>query len=172
MTASAEQRLTPEQLREALSSRLTSVLRLRSGVKVPSLTDGPVAVLGAIRDIRVRLDQMEELLSQLIRLRGSLRRVARRAQETVDDAWAEKVAAPGGRPARGDFSDPAPRERYALADLAVLNQRREQRVQGDLADEAAEAVEVAQLAYRGLSDMRRDMHTMLRGIEIESSLER
>jgi hypothetical protein len=37
---------------------------------------------------------------------------------------------------------------------------------------AEEAVELTQLAYRGLSDTRRDLHVLLRAIEIENSLER
>lgn len=172
MTATEErERMTPEQVRAVLADLLSRIRALRVGVQVPPLADGPVAVLEAIREIRARLDQIEEHLGRLIRLRGVLRRAARRAQDIVDDKWAEYVGAPS-RPVRGDYSGSAPRERYAEADLAVLELRRAQRSQAELAEEAVDAVDEGQLAYRGLSDMRRDMHTMLRGIEIESSLDR
>jgi hypothetical protein len=166
-------KLSYEQVDTELERRVRRVIDLRSGLGFPSLSDGPIAVLEALTEARVRLDQVEHLLSELIRLRGFTRRVARQVRDTTDDAWAEHVSsASNRRPGRGDFGDPAPRERYADADLAVLAQRRNERKLSEQADRASEAVDVAQLAHRGLSDLRRDLHVMLRAMEVESSLER
>lgn len=157
---------------EALDARITETHRLRRECQAPPMSDGPVAVLTALVDARARLDRVEELLSEVLRLRNSARRLARAAKDEVDDAWAAKVAGPGGRRSRGDFGDPAPRERYAEADLAVLEQRRRERQYAEQLAQAEEATEFVQLAHRGLSEVRRDLHVMLRAMEVERSLER
>lgn len=165
--------LAPEQFHTELEHRVRLVSELRSEAVVPALSDGPAAVLAALVEIRSLLDRVEHLLSELLRLRGWSRRAARTGKDEADDAWAERVTSSGNRrPGRGDFGDPAPRERYAEADLAVLSQRRTERRLAEMRDHAEEAVEVAQLAHRGLSDLRRDLHVMLRAMEVEHSLER
>jgi len=154
-----------------VTARVEAVLVLRKDLTVPAPGDGPVAVLEALMKVRGRLDQVEENLTQLFRLRGAVRRAACRAKDDADDQWNQTVTGTH-RPRRGDFGEAAPRERYAQADLAVLTQRRTERALADQVAVAEEAVEVSQLVHRGLSDIRRDLHVMLRGIELESALER
>jgi len=155
---------------QAVSARLVRVADLRAGLTLPALGDGPGGLLEVLVDVRSRLDQVEEFLTQLTRLRGAARRATRQAKDAADDGWNASVT--GGQRRRGDFGEAAPRERYAQADLAVLDQRREERRMAHRASVADEAVELTQLAYRGLSDTRRDLHVLLRAIEIENSLER
>ena len=155
---------------QAVSARLVRVADLRAGLTLPALGDGPGGLLEVLVDVRARLDQVEEFLTQLTRLRGAARRAARQTKDAADDGWNASVT--GGQRRRGDFGEAAPRERYAQADLAVLDQRREERRMAHRASVADEAVELTQLAYRGLSDTRRDLHVLLRAIEIEHSLER
>jgi hypothetical protein len=155
---------------QAVSARLVRVADLRAGLTLPALGDGPGGLLEVLVDVRSRLDQVEEFLTQLTRLRGAARRAARQAKDVADDAWNASVT--GGQRRRGDFGEAAPRERYAQADLAVLDRRREERRMAYRVSFAEEAVELTQLAYRGLSDTRRDLHVLLRAIEIENSLER
>ena len=156
---------------QAVSARLVRVADLRVGLTLPALGDGPGGLLEVLVDVRSRLDQVEEFLTQLTRLRGAARRAARQAKDAADDGWNASVTG-GQRPRRGDFGEAAPRERYAQADLAVLDRRREERRMAYRVSVAEEAVELTQLAYRGLSDTRRDLHVLLRAIEIENSLER
>ncbi len=168
----------PTSLESVLSGRVGLVMELRSGAPMPALSDGPSVIAEALVEVRSRLDRVEEQLSQLLRLRAAARRRARSAKDEVEDAWAERVAGNGSaRRSRGNTAmwsagDTAPRERYAEADLAVLDQRRAERRYGEQSAHAEEAVEVVQLAHRGLSDLRRDIHVMLRAFEMENSLER
>ena len=155
---------------QAVSARLVRVADLRAGLTLPALGDGPGGLLEVLVDVRSRLDQVEEFLTQLTRLRGAARRATRQAKDAADDGWNASVT--GGQRRRGDFGEAAPRERYAQADLAVLDRRREERRMAYRVSVAEEAVELTQLAYRGLSDTRRDLHVLLRAIEIEHSLER
>jgi len=155
---------------QAVSAWRIRVADLRAGLTLPALGDGPGGLLEVLVDVRSRLDQVEEFLTQLTRLRGAARRAARQAKDAADDGWNASVT--GGQRRRGDFGEAAPRERYAQADLAVLDRRREERRMAYRVSVAEEAVELTQLAYRGLSDTRRDLHVLLRAIEIEHSLER
>jgi len=155
---------------QAVSARLVRVADLRAGLTLPALGDGPGGLLEVLVDVRSRLDQVEEFLTQLTCLRGAARRATRQAKDAADDGWNASVT--GGQRRRGDFGEAAPRERYAQADLAVLDRRREERRMAYRVSVAEEAVELTQLAYRGLSDTRRDLHVLLRAIEIEHSLER
>lgn len=159
---------------QAVENMVTEARQLRAPSDLPSLESGPGVVWEHLVAIRTRLDRIEELLSRTIRVRTKVRAQAKTAAAEVEDAWAAQV---GRSPSRkqasfGGPGDQAPRERYADADLAVLEQRRAQRQVQGLADQVEDAVEVIRMTHRGLDSMRMDLHTMMRSFSVGSSLER
>lgn len=156
---------------EAVENMITEARQLRAPSGLPGLESGPAVVWEHLVAARTRLDRIEELLSRTLRLRTKVRSQARASAAEVDEAWAQQV---GRGPSRkqASFGDQAPRERYADADLAVLDQRRAQRQAQELADQVEDAVEIIRMTHRGLDSMRMDLHTMMRAFSVGSSLER
>lgn len=149
--------------------------KLRDVGALPPIEHGPVAVLSMLQLVRVRLDEVETVLSQVSSFRTGARALLREAEASVDDKWAESVGqAPASAPNRASFSgfETAPRERYAKADVAVLGERRAARKRGRVLDAASDALDQIRLAHRGLDGIRMDLHLLLRAQGIEGRYER
>jgi hypothetical protein len=157
-----------------LERLIEEALRLRQSLPLPTIDQGPVEVLERLADVRTRLDRLEELLSIAVRIRGRLRASLKEANASVEDRWAEFVSAPSRRPRAGSdgWSGSAPRERYAEADLATLDQKRLQRRVEKASDHSNDAVDIIRQAHRGLDSTRLDLHLVLRAMSVESVLER
>lgn len=157
-----------------LSKLVDTALDLRAKVPpLPSIEDGPRAALEYLAEIRSAMDRVDTTLTTVMRFRGRMRDASKLAQANHDDAWAQ---ATGGASKRGrgvsGWSEPAPRERYAEADLATLNERRQMRKYARWLDESNDSVEIIQRVYRYLDEVRKDLHLILRAMSVESSLER
>jgi hypothetical protein len=165
---------TAADLNPNLEALITEALGLRSGLSLPSINQGPVEVLERLIDVRTRLDRVEELLSRAVRFRTAVRARLKEASGSLDEAWATKVAQPSARrrAASDGFGGSAPRERYAEADLATLDEKRNVRRLEQWFDQVSDAVEVIRQAHRGLDTTRQDLHLILRAISVESALER
>jgi hypothetical protein len=157
-----------------LDRLIEEALRLRQSEALPSIDQGPAEVLAQLALVRTRLDRLEELLSIAVRFRGRIREALKAANASVEDRWAEVVSAPSRRPRAGSdgWSGSAPRERYAEADLATLDQKRVQRRVEKSSDLANDAVDLIRQAHRGLDSTRLDLHLILRAMSVESFLER
>lgn len=164
MTSSVELDLNP---------LIEESLRLRVGVSLPTIDQGPVEVLSSLIGIRSRLDRIEEILSIVVRFRGQIQSSFKSATAELEEAWAAQVSSPSRR-GRGstDWNAPAPRERYAEADLATLDLKRRQRQWEHMFDTANVAVDVIQRTHRGLDATRMDLHLILRAMSVETALER
>jgi hypothetical protein len=165
---------TASDLNPNLEALLSEALGLRSGLSLPSINQGPVEVLERLIDVRTRLDRVEELLSRAVRFRTAVRSRLKEASGSLDEAWATKVAQPSARRrvASDGWGGSAPRERYAEADLATLDEKRNVRRLEQWFDQVNDAVEVIRQAHRGLDTTRQDLHLILRAISVESALER
>lgn len=171
--------MNPEDAAKAIQQHLDDavevVIKLRAGnsVRLPSPDEGPLEAMDCLRAVRSGLDQIETHLTDLIRRRGSLREEWKAARATHEDAWSEVVgvAAKKGRGATG-WGEPAPRERYAEADLKTFAQRVAMRRQESLLDQANDAVDVVSRMYKSMDDLRRDIHLSIRAMSVESALER
>lgn len=160
---------------DQLESLVTEAVTLRFGARdFPEDTQiHPDLVQLILLDTRKRLDRVEELLVTAIRVRGRARGVASNRQNEVDDEWARAidVARKDHRRAAGtDYS--GAKERYAEADLAVLDLRIKQRQAQTFADQAQTAYDVVRVCHRGLDTLRGDCVAYLRSLQFESSLER
>jgi hypothetical protein len=144
--------------------------KLRSGVKLPGSEDGPLEALSALRVVRARIDQVEELLSRALQLRAEQRRHLRVASAVVEEAWSARVTSQN--PIRGVWGETAPRERYAVADIATIEERRKERIEREMYDRLDTLVEILKLRHTGLDGCRRDLHVVLRGMEVGRALER
>lgn len=160
------------QIRQVLTTYVAEALDLRFGGKLPTSGATVPDMLEALLDVRQRLDRVEEILTRIIRLRARLRRNATIATASVDESWDRAVqnirTAPVSR--GGDLS--GPRERYAEANLIVLDERRSARAVEELAGHADEAHDVVRLVHRGLDGVRHDHLTILRAVQVETSLDR
>lgn len=166
---------TATDLNPNLEALITEALGLRSGLVLPSIDQGPVEVLERLIEVRTRLDRVEELLSRAVRFRTAVRVRLKEASGSLDEAWASKVAQPAAvrrRAASDGWGGAAPRERYAEADLATLEEKRNVRRLEQWFDQVNDAVEVIRQAHRGLDTTRQDLHLILRAMSVESSLER
>jgi len=149
--------------------------RYRNGL--PSLSMGSGALLECLADVRLRLDAVEVLLSEVSRFRTGARVVFKRSTARVDDKWAERVAGGGATSRRkGTFTGSGevegPRERYARADVAVMGDRIVMRQRERVLDAADDAVRGLERVYKGLESVRFDLHAMLRLFSVEHRLER
>lgn len=161
-----------DDVRAALSSYVAEALNLRFSGALPTSAASVADMLDALLDVRQRLDRVEELLTKVIRLRARVHRAATLTTATVDESWDRAVQAQRTAPvSRGDnFS--GPRERYAEANLTVLEERRAARIATELASHADEAHDVIRLVHRGLDGVRHDHLTILRAVQFETSLDR
>jgi hypothetical protein len=140
--------------------RLTDGVDSLRRIELPSIDSGPREILDCLMNVRAALDAIEERLTSAIRFRSRIRDAHKISLGEYEDAWAQATgaAAKRGRGSSG-WGEPAPRERYAESDLLTL-------------DQANDAVDLISRSYRSLDEVRKDLHLMLRAINVESSLER
>lgn len=135
--------------------------RYRGGLPDPAL--GAAVVLQRLSTVRLCLDEVEDLLVDVARFRTGMRVLFKEASAKADDKWAEQVASNGGR-RRASFGSEidAPRERYARADLATIEERRLARSRERVLDAVSDAYSVIDQIRRGLESVRMDLHALLR----------
>lgn len=162
----------PKDVAAALVAITAEVLQLRFGVKLPVHPASPSAVLDALLDVRGRLDRIEELLTRVLRIAGIAQQNAAVATASVDDAWDRNIHRLRTAPTAsgGDYS--SARERYAEANLAVLDLRFEARAQTVTARHCETTLSVVRTAHRGLDTVRQDLRTWLDGLRFEAHLDR
>jgi hypothetical protein len=153
-----------------LASLTDEAIRLRMEVTLPGPHAPGDELLACLLDVRVRLDRLEEILGNTLRLRsGAVRRTtALRIQ--LDDAWDEAAVRQRQSTVRDEYS--SAKERAAATNLEVLDLRRAERTADADARSCDEAVEQIRLRYRGLSDLRQDIHTIVKARQFESTLDR
>ncbi len=164
--------MTNPDLPAVLAGYVGEVLALRLGVDTSQVGVAPALTMDHLLDVRRRLDRVEELLTQAIRVRAHAQRAATTAQVTAEDAWDTAIGQVRAAPVQpgGEYS--SARERHATANLAVLDLRHAARRAAEQAHRCEEAVEVIRLAHRGLDGVRADALAVLRTLAFESHLER
>lgn len=161
-----------ENIQGALVKMQTEALDLRFGGALPDSSAGNKQIVDTLLDVRRRVDRVEEVYGKAIRLRAEARRQHTAVKAVVEDAWDRSaVAARRASVGRGDEYATA-RERHAMANLDVLELRRDERSAGQVVDVCDEAVEMLRLTYRGLVDLRQDFLAILRSIQFETTLDR
>lgn len=158
------------ELRSTLERYVTDCVGLRMGAQLPRPDATTGELLDALLDVRARMDRVEELLATTLQLRGMAARKHTVLRIQVDDAWDEVAVRQRRGAARDEFS--SAKERAAVANLEVLDQRRLERVADTNARLCDEAVETIRLRLRGLSDVRQDILAVVKIRQWESSLDR
>jgi hypothetical protein len=158
----------------SLLTALNEVTELRYGTEndpvpgMPPATASPSEVIEVLRNVRQRMDRIEELFALAIRIRGTCKTQIEGLQFEVDREWdASAVRRMADRP---EYS--STRERYAevnLDNIESLNRINRMRVQMGKVDTVHAVI---QLAYRGLDGFRNDLNAVLRALQFESHLER
>jgi hypothetical protein len=162
---------TLASVRSLLHEMVTEATSLRLEVGLPAAGADVAQLLNSLRDTRVRLDRVEELLVRSMQLRGQIERNAIAVSADAADAWARAVRAIAAAPLTRGPEFQGPRERYAEADLLTLEQRRDARAAEGLLAEATDTREMLRTLHRGLDGVRQDHVTALRATQFALSLE-
>jgi hypothetical protein len=158
-------------IRALLDGHVVEAVELRFSGDIPGPQSAPKQILDALYEVRRRLDRVEFLLSQAIRVRGKLRESNDAATAEVDDAWDSSIhTTRSAAVVRDDYT--SAKERYAEANLATLDLRRTQRAAAAVLAHADTSVDLLRLSLRGLGDLRQELLTVLRTLQFESHLER
>lgn len=151
---------------------LDEALQLRHGVQVEGAVGDQHQILDTLMAVRVRVDRVEELLNRAMITRGVIARASSHAKASTAEAWDRAVIKQRKGPVSLDSDYLGARERYAMANLETLELRREEQKLGESQSLADQIVEQIRITYRGLTDLRQDLLTMLRAAQFETTLDR
>jgi hypothetical protein len=160
-----------DDVRAWLRAAVSEATELRTGASLPVPGAGLSEIAAGLLATRQRLDRVEELLAQALRVRGRIARHSLTMTAVADDAWDMAVRQIATAPSIRGPEFQGPRERYAEANLLILEHRRAARAADGLLSEASEAHDVLRLLHRGLDGLRQDHVTLLRAIQFATSLE-
>lgn len=166
-----------DQMREVVDRAVGEAVILRFDTPSPSFDADPAEILTALQDVRRRLDRVEELYANSMRVKAQAQRDRAVCQALADDAWDTAItgARTGRRTVavintRDEFV--SAKERDAEANLATVEHRRKARQADDAYTAIAANVEVLRTIHRGLDSVRHDLLTVLRTLAFESTLDR
>lgn len=155
-----------------LAAKVSEVLSVRFQVTLPSSESTPQAVLDSLLDARMKTDRVEGLYHEMVQLRAKTARVTAAIRAETDDRWSQALMDMKSAPSRQRDQYEGPRERYAEADLAVLELKRRLRKSEELLGMADEAVDITKTAFRGLNEIIQDHRTWLRALQFQTYLEK
>lgn len=155
-----------------LKNYLTEALDLRFGHELPGPQATPQDIFTALLDVRQRLDRIEHFLAAATRARHRTRAAVDLATAVAEDAWDEQIHQQRQAPVSTGPDYTSAKERHAEANLATMDQRRAVRAAAATHHAVDEVFEVLKLTHRGLDGTRHDLLGILRGLQIETALER
>lgn len=166
--------MNEDEVINRLNHLLDESVRLRHLVpSIPGENSGVQEFLAALIAARQASDRIEEIFIRITRLRARLTRLEAEKRDEHESAWASSVVETRGRISfRNSNELVAPREKYAEADLASLEQKRALRSAERLTSYAKEAYEVVRTLLRGLEGMRMDITSIVKAKSLDSALER
>lgn len=158
------------ELGAVLESYTAETVQLRMDAHLPGAHATTQTLLDALLDVRQRLDRVEELLGNVLRLRATCTRKHTAVRIQVDDAWDDAAVRQRASSVRDEYS--SAKERTAATNLEVLDLRRLERTADSDARLCDEAVEFIRLRHRGLADVRQDVLAIIKARQFESTLDR
>lgn len=163
------------EAKDRLRAWLEEALELRGSLGLAAYDDlvAPFQITEQLSNVRMRLDRIEELLIKSVRARAALKRAVRISQDELQDAWDTHVTnqSPVKRAVLTQEYVTG-KEKFAEANLATLELRRAERKSQELLSFAEETLEVIRTVHKGLNDIRQDLLSQVRAIQVESQLER
>ncbi len=163
--------VTNAEIEGFLRDYVTETVALRFEGTLPPAGAGPDEIIDGLIATRQRLDRVEELMVQTLRIRAAAKRGSTAATATMDDQWDQAVRAIGTSSVVRGTEFQGPRERYAEANLDTFEARREARRAAQLHSMADEAYEAIRAMHWGLNGLRQDHETMLRAMQLTTRLE-
>lgn len=160
-----------EELERVLGEYVSEASELRFAAGSLALGSNVEEMMASLIAARQRLDRVEELLVRVLRVRDRARRGSVAAEAEANDQWDQALHQLNSRPRglRGEYE--GPRERYADANLAVLDFKRQARDAASLVSLAEEGYEALRIMHRGLDGLRQDLVTILRAQQFVNHLE-
>ncbi len=156
-----------------LNAFVAEAREMRAGLPpMPGAQAAPYEVHEYLLDVRRRIDRVEFLLTQALRIRSATRQAATQTAREAEDAWDDAILRVRSSPVRRGDEYTSAKERAAAANLATVDARRDARGRADDHAFVEEHVEILRLAHRGLDGVRHDTLTVLRLVQFESHLER
>jgi hypothetical protein len=165
-TSAVDPEIAAQKQCTALASQMAELRQFHR----PPAGAPPVEVYEALIDVRGRLDQAEELLTESARFKAGMRSRARKLDGDADDAFASVMARLGKQSMRREFE--GVQDRVSQARLETLEQRRQARIAMRIADIAEDCYDRVRTMYFSLRDVRGELVESLRYLEWESHLER
>lgn len=162
--------MSDAEVRRVLDEYNNESVGLRMGAKLPGAHATTETLLDCLLDVRQRLDRVEELLGNALRLRTESHRQHTACRIVADDAWDQVAVQQRQSSVRDEYS--SAKERTAATNLEVLDLRRAERKAEQLTRICDAAVEFLRLRYRGLADVRQDVLQIIKARQFESSLDR
>jgi hypothetical protein len=161
----------PSTVAETLASLMKEALSLRFQGELPGAQAGPLEVLESLLECRKKADRVEGLYLQALTIKGTLSRRSALHNAEAEDEWAEALIKVRNSPIYKQDSFAGPREKYAEADLATLEFKRQARKSAELLSLADEAVDVIRTTLTGLNNTRQDHISWIRSLQFMSTLE-
>lgn len=160
-----------EDIQQRLDDLVLDASRYRAGKTELGADASYPEVLDALVDLRRRYDRVEEIYLTVLQLKCRAVLLRNRYQAEAGDAWNTAVVKVRQTSSRAGDEYMGPRERYAEADLMVLDEKLKSRRADALAESASVALECVKTLLRGLDGTRQDHLTWLRTLNFASSLE-
>lgn len=151
-----------------LASMVTEAASHRWDVKIDDIGDSPSELYEGIVKLRGHQDRIEQIVVDLMRLRGRVSQAVSDRKALVDDGWDNEVV--GATTFK--ISDPAPRERYAHYNLKVMSKTVELRKAQKALGDVETALEIVRMYHRGIDSTRREFEARIRALTYETRLER
>lgn len=162
--------MSDREIRRVLDEYTLEAVALRVGAKLPGAHATTETLLDSLLDVRQRLDRVEELLGNALRIRTEAHRQHTACRVVADDAWDQAAVSQRQSAVRDEYS--SAKERTAYSNLEVLDLRRAERSAEQLVRVCDSAVEGIRLRHRGLADVRQDVLAIIKARQFESSLDR
>jgi hypothetical protein len=140
-------------------------------IALPPLGSGPEEYRAALIEARGKLDRVEEILGQTLRMRGGMQRRAVQCEQAAEDRW-NQLADEARRTGHTSRDYEGAKERYASFTVRCMDEIRMARQWRLAADLAADLVERARTTHFGLKDVRGELIEHLRAFVLESNLDR
>lgn len=161
-----------DEIRDALTSFVDEGFKLRFDYEHPHNDSGPRELVTSLKEVRQRLDRLEEILVRSMRIKAKAQRNVTAVQAELSEKWDSHLVSIRAK-SKSTWGDDfvSPKEKYADANLATLEVKRKELKSKEVLSYAEEAVEVLKSLHRGLGDIRQELLTRIRTVQWETSLE-
>lgn len=159
---------------QLMSEYISEAAQLRYEAPKPGDEADQSVLLKALQDYRSRLDRIEYLMVRaLLRKREAFNNL-KSLQEEQSDKWDESLVNRTSKRTANLVSAQefvAPREKYAEANIATIEERQATRKAEEIYQWTETASDVLQKMYRGMDSARQDLLARIKAVPVVNSME-